>query len=51
MVKKKLRTGAGPAPEPPDLQSQLEELLDKVWKSEAEWRLDDRIALAVRVLR
>ncbi len=35
----------------PDLQTQLESLLDQVWKSEAEWRLDNRIALAVRVSR
>jgi hypothetical protein len=31
----------------PDLQSQLEELLDKVWDAEANWRLDDRIDLAL----
>ncbi len=36
---------------PPDLQSQLESILDQVWESEAEWRLDDRIALAIRVSR
>jgi hypothetical protein len=28
---------------PPDLQSQLESLLDQVWRSEADWRLYDRI--------
>lgn len=28
---------------PPDLQTQLEALLDQVWRSEAEWRLWDRI--------
>ena len=33
----------------PDLQTQLESLLDQVWRSEGYWRLDDRIALAVRV--
>jgi hypothetical protein len=27
----------------PDLQTQLESLLDQVWRSEAEWRLYDRI--------
>jgi len=32
-----------------DLQAQLEEILDAVWKSEADWRLNDRIALAVRL--
>ena len=31
----------------PDLQTQLEDLLNQVWVSEKEWRLDDRIALAV----
>jgi hypothetical protein len=34
-----------PWKEVPDLQSQLEALLDQVWRSEAEWRLDDRLAL------
>lgn len=43
------RAEGGPRPdqEPPDLQSQLESLLDEVWKAEAEWRLDDRIALSL----
>jgi hypothetical protein len=27
----------------PDLQSQFESLLDQVWRSEADWRLYDRI--------
>ena len=36
---------------PPDLQSQLEGLLDTVWDSEANWRLDDRIDLATRSRR
>ncbi len=31
-----------------DLQTQLETLLDAVWRCEQEWRLDDRIALASR---
>jgi hypothetical protein len=31
----------------PDLQSQLEELLDGVWEAEANWRLDDRIDLSL----
>ena len=31
----------------PDLQSQLEELLDTVWDAEANWRLDDRIDLSL----
>lgn len=29
--------------DPPDLQSQLESLLDQVWRCEAEWRVFDRI--------
>ncbi|HEX6547570.1 MAG TPA: hypothetical protein VF134_02370 [Candidatus Dormibacteraeota bacterium] len=31
-----------------DIQTQFEGLLDAVWKAEANWRLDDRIDLAVR---
>jgi len=31
----------------PDIQSQL----DQVWRCEADWRLNDRIDLAVRVTR
>jgi hypothetical protein len=33
--------------ETPDLQSQLEALLDTVWNAEENWRLDDRIDLAL----
>jgi hypothetical protein len=33
----------------PDLQTQLETLLDQVWKCEAEWRLDRPIAVAMRL--
>ena len=29
--------------EDPDLQSQFESLLDQVWRSEADWRLWDRV--------
>ena len=32
-----------------DLGSQFEELLHAVWSAEADWRLDDRIDLAVRL--
>jgi hypothetical protein len=35
----------------PDLQTQLEDLLDSVWDSEANWRLDDRIDLALKKRR
>ena len=31
----------------PDLHTQLETLLHQVWECEAEWRLDDRIDLAL----
>jgi hypothetical protein len=34
---------------PPDLPSQLESLLDQVWLSEAIWRFEDRIDLAIRL--
>jgi hypothetical protein len=33
----------------PDLHTQLESLLDEVWRCESTWRFDDRIALAVRL--
>ena len=37
----------------PDLHSQLEAMLDQVWKSEADWRLWDRLdaAVALEALR
>ncbi len=31
----------------PDLHTQLESLLDQVWRSEADWRLWDRLDAAV----
>ena len=34
---------------PPDLQSQLESLFDQVWRSEADWRLWDRVDALVLV--
>jgi hypothetical protein len=43
--RRKLPTAAPKAA--PDLQTQLEELLDKVWHAEANWRLDDKIDLAL----
>jgi hypothetical protein len=33
----------------PDLQTQLESLLDQVWQSESDWRLWDRVDAAVRM--
>jgi hypothetical protein len=35
----------------PDLQTQLEELLAAVWAAEEDWRLDDRIDLALKLRR
>ena len=36
-----------PSTDAPDLQTQLEALLDQVWRSEADWRLWDRLDAAV----
>ena len=33
----------------PDLHSQLETLLDQVWRSESDWRLWDRLDAAVMI--
>ena len=33
--------------ETPDLQTQLEDMFDSVWKAEADWRFDDRIGLSL----
>lgn len=45
-----------PSPAPqrhagPDLQTQFEDLLSAVWTAEEEWRLDDRIDLALGLSR
>jgi hypothetical protein len=32
----------------PDLHSQFEDILDSVWKAEANWAFDDRLNVAVR---
>ena len=34
-----------------DLQTQLEELFNAVWIAEEDWRLDDRIDLALKIRR
>lgn len=47
-MKKRSRSPFEIALEAPDLPTQLEQLLDHVWNLEAEWRLDDRIELALR---
>ncbi|MDQ6879616.1 MAG: hypothetical protein M3082_18340 [Candidatus Dormibacteraeota bacterium] len=36
-------------PTNPDLHSQLESLFDQVWRSEADWRLWDRVDAAVMI--
>jgi len=33
----------------PDLHTQLESMLDQVWRSEADWRLWDRLDAAVKI--
>jgi hypothetical protein len=33
----------------PDLHTQLESMLDQVWRSEADWRLWDRLDAAVKL--
>ena len=40
--------GAAPTgwPAPPDLATQLEDLIRAVWESEENWRFDDRLDLA-----
>jgi hypothetical protein len=35
----------------PDVRTQLETLLDQVWRCEAEWRFDDLLDLATRLRR
>jgi hypothetical protein len=35
--------------EVPDLRTQWESLLDQVWRSEAEWRLWDRVDAAIQM--
>jgi hypothetical protein len=36
---------------PPDLQTQLEAVLHQVWAEEERWRREERIDLAVRLVR
>lgn len=49
------RASTRPAPafrlDTEDLQSQLEGLLDQVWRCEAVWRREDRIDQAIRYAR
>lgn len=39
------------AVEGPDLQTQFEEILDQVWRCEANWRFDDRLDIALAYRR
>lgn len=41
--------GVSTRDEVPDLRTQWESLLDQVWRSEADWRLWDRVDAAVRL--
>ena len=56
LPKVKPHKSAAPKPvvrraERPDLQTQFEEMLDKVWRCESEWRFVDRIDMALRIKR
>ena len=44
-----IRVKSKPGSTQPDLQSQLESLFDQVWRSEADWRLWDRVDAAVMI--
>jgi hypothetical protein len=35
----------------PDLQTQFEDMLSAVWAAEEEWKLDDRIDLALKLAK
>lgn len=49
MLKGRNDSSQGARPDVPDLRSQWESLLDQVWRSEADWRLWDRLDAAVRI--
>jgi hypothetical protein len=44
-----IRVKSRPGSKDPDLHSQLESLFDQVWRSEADWRLWDRLDAAVMI--
>ncbi len=48
MLKGRSDRGPGARSDVPDLRTQWESLLDQVWRSEADWRLWDRLDAAVR---
>jgi hypothetical protein len=49
MLKGRSDRAQGTRPDVPDLRTQWESLLDQVWRSEADWRLWDRLDAAVRI--
>ena len=49
MLKGRSERGRGVRSDAPDLRTQWESLLDQVWRSEADWRLWDRLDAAVRM--
>jgi hypothetical protein len=49
MLKGRNDRGQGARSDVPDLRTQWESLLDQVWRSEADWRLWDRLDAAVRI--
>ena len=49
MLKGRSGNGQGVRSDVPDLRTQWESLLDQVWRSEANWRLWDRLDAAVQI--
>jgi hypothetical protein len=49
MLKGRSANGQGGRSDVPDLRTQWESLLDQVWRSEADWRLWDRLDAAVQI--
>ena len=49
MLKGRNDKGQGARSDAPDLRTQWESLLDQVWRSEADWRLWDRLDAAVQM--
>jgi hypothetical protein len=49
MIKGRGDRGQGARSDVPDLRTQWESLLDQVWRSEADWRLWDRLDAAVQI--
>jgi hypothetical protein len=49
MLKGRSERGHVARTDAPDLRTQWESLLDQVWRSEADWRLWDRLDAAVRM--